>query len=193
LSRSAALTANVRIRNELKAGDIGFLTYLHGKLYAEEQGWDSRVEAYVAGAFSDFVRSRSPRDRIWIVEEHDETRGSVAIIEAPDNKAQLRCFLLHPDLRGRGIGKTLVEDAVDFCRASSYSAVYLWTVSTLVAAARIYRPAGFQKTEEPTQELWEATVRAALRVEVGSPRLISLRRNQERLRTDEDRSPAPKG
>jgi GNAT superfamily N-acetyltransferase len=95
-----------------------------------------------AEAFSDLVRSRSTRDRISGVEEHDETRGSIAIIEAPDNKAQLRCFLLHPDLRGRSIGKTLVEDAVDFCRTSSYSAIYLWTVSTLVAAARIYRSAG---------------------------------------------------
>jgi len=51
-----------------------------------------------AEAFSDFVRSPSTRDRISGVEEHDETRGSIAIIEAPDNKAQLRCFLLHPDL-----------------------------------------------------------------------------------------------
>jgi hypothetical protein len=32
------LPANVSIRNQLKPGDIGYLTYLHGILYANEYG-----------------------------------------------------------------------------------------------------------------------------------------------------------
>ena len=157
-SSTEGFPPNVKTRNELRAGDIGYLTYLHGKLYREEQGWDCRFEAYVAGVLSDFVKSLGKRDRIWIVEEHDAICGSVAIVEAARNEARLRCFLLDPKLRCRGIGRELLLRAVDFCRASGYSAMYLWTVSTLVAASKAYRSVGFHATEEHTHELWGTTL-----------------------------------
>jgi hypothetical protein len=52
----------------------------------------------------------------------------------------------------------LVGTAVDFCRVTDFSAMYLWTVSTLLAARRTYESAGFQKTEEHAHELWGATL-----------------------------------
>lgn len=142
----------------MRPGDIGYLTYLHGVLYAQEQGWDYTFEAYVAAPLAEFARSHNERERIWIVERDGLVAGSVAIVEASKDSAQLRWFLLHPFLRGQGIGRLLAEEALSFCRASGYSRVFLWTVSALEAAARIYRSLGFQMTEENTHELWGATV-----------------------------------
>ena len=62
------LPANIVVRHNLRAGDIGYLTYLHGVLYAEEQGWDHRFEALVADTLGEFGKSDSSRERIWIVE-----------------------------------------------------------------------------------------------------------------------------
>ena len=152
------LPPDIRIRHYLNPGDIGYVTYLHGVLYAEEYGWDHTFEAYVAVPFGEFAKSHSDRERIWIVEKERTVAGSVAIVEASRKEAQLRWLLLHPNLRGQGIGGLLIEEAISFCRASDYSSIFLWTVSALTAAAKLYRSVGFELTEETTRELWSATV-----------------------------------
>jgi N-acetylglutamate synthase-like GNAT family acetyltransferase len=153
-----ATPPNIKIRSRLQPGDIAYLVLLHGTLYAAEHGWDHTFEAYVAGPLAEFAKSHSGRERIWIVERDGEVAGSIAIVEAADNKAQLRWLLLHPDLRGRGIGRTLMEEALSFCRDSRYSLVFLWTVSALTDAAKLYQAAGFRLIEEETHELWGTTV-----------------------------------
>jgi N-acetylglutamate synthase-like GNAT family acetyltransferase len=149
-----SLPTNIRIRHVLKPGDIGYLTYLHGVLYAKEYGWDHTLEAYVAPPLAQFAMSQTDRERIWIVEKDGETAGSIAIVESSKTEAQLRWLLLHPDVRGYGIGRLLVEEAVAFCRESVYSWVFLWTVRGLEAAAHLYESAGFQLTEEKTHRIW---------------------------------------
>jgi N-acetylglutamate synthase-like GNAT family acetyltransferase len=152
------LPPNIGIRHNLKPGDVGYLIYLHGVLYAEEHKWDHTFEAYVAGPLAEFARSHNDRERIWIVEKDGKVAGSVGIVEAAREQAQLRWLLLHPDLRGRGIGRILVEEAVGFCRVSDYSWVFLLTVSALTAAAKLYLSVGFELREETTHQLWGALV-----------------------------------
>jgi N-acetylglutamate synthase-like GNAT family acetyltransferase len=148
----------VGIRHELRPGDIGYLTYLHGVLYAKECGWDHTFEAYVAGPLGEFAKSRTGRERIWIVERGGQVAGSVGIVEASAEEAQLRWLLLHPDLRGHGLGRALIEEAIRFCRNSGYSSVFLWTESALKAAASLYRASGFRLTQEATHEMWGTVV-----------------------------------
>ncbi len=152
------LPANVTIRHDLRPGDIGLVTYLHGTLYAREYGWDHTFEAYVAGPLAEFARLHNERERIWIVEKDGAVAGCMAIVGASDAEAQLRWLLLHPDLRGLGIGRMLVREAIDFCRASGYSSVFLWTVSLLVAATSLYESVGFTMTQEKTSRVWGTVV-----------------------------------
>lgn len=148
------LPPNVSIRHEFKPGDVAFLTHLHGTLYAKDCGWDETFESYVALPLSEFARSRTVREKIWLVENHATIAGSIAIVQASADVAQLRWFLLHPNLRGRGIGRHLMEEALNFCRDTSYRSVHLWTESRLEAAAGLYRSVGFKLTEEKTHKLW---------------------------------------
>jgi len=152
------LPAGVSIRRELKPGDIGYLTYLHGTLYATECGWDHTFEAYVAGPLSEFAKSHTAREQIWLVEKEGTLAGSIAIVQAAQESAQLRWLLLHPDLRGYGLGRILMEEAIRFCRKHGYRSIFLWTESRLTAAANLYRATGFQLTEEKTHELWGTVV-----------------------------------
>ena len=153
------LPGGVSIRNQLKPGDIGYLTYLHGVLYAQEHGWDYTLESYVAVPLSRFALSHTEREQIWIVEKDGLLAGAIAIVEASREEAQLRWLLLQPNLRGLGLGKILVTEAINFCKHHGYSAIFLWTVSSLPAAAHLYQSAGFQLTaENPPAALWGALI-----------------------------------
>lgn len=144
----------ISIRHYLLPGDVGYITYLHAVLYAPLQGWDHTFDSYVAIPLAQFAMRHSPQERIWIVERKGRIAGCAAIVKFSETEAQLRWLLLHPDLRSQGLGRKLVEEALAFSRDAGYSSAFLWTVSTLPAAAGLYRSVGFRETEKVTHELW---------------------------------------
>ena len=143
-----------QIRNDLKPGDMGTIIYLHGVIYEKEYGFDHTFEPYVAEPLSKFVLSQSDRERIWIAEKDKKIVGSVAIVKFSDDQAQLRWLLVHPKFRGSGLGKTLVEKAIQFSKIKKYRSIFLWTLDILPAAAKLYQSSGFEKTDENPCRLW---------------------------------------
>jgi N-acetylglutamate synthase-like GNAT family acetyltransferase len=136
------------LRCDLRPGDLGRLVELHGVVYAAEFGLDHTFEAYVAGTVADIGRRWRPeRDRLWLAEADGRLVGCVAILGRDDDTAQLRWFLVDPSVRGRGLGRSLLDDAIAFCRSADYRSIYLWTVDACVDAARLYLAAGFHRTE----------------------------------------------
>lgn len=150
--------APVTLRTELRPGDIGQVVSFHGRVYAQEYGFDHTFEAYVAGPLAAFVRSGSPRGRVWLAERAGELVGCIAIVECSASVAQLRWYLVDPTARGRGLGTTLLNEALGFCRICGYRSVVLWTVRALTAAAHLYRVAGFALREEKAATLWGVEV-----------------------------------
>ena len=150
--------SSISLRHNLRPGDVGYITYLHGILYAPQQGWDHTFDSYVAIPLAEFAKRIGLRERIWILERAGHIVGSVAIVEFSQEEAQLRWLLLHPDLRGRGLGHRLVEEAMAFAREAGYSSIFLWTVDSLPAAAGLYKSAGFLEQEKVTHELWGSLV-----------------------------------
>ena len=152
------LPRELTIRSTLRPGDIGYITYLHGVMYAADCGWDHTFEAYVAGPLAEFAKSQSDRQRIWIVEKGLTIVGSIAIVQVSNDVAQLRWFLLHPSIRGQGIGRFLMDEAMTFCREKDYSRIILLTEKSLLAAARLYEDYGFVLTEQKTHGLWGSII-----------------------------------
>jgi N-acetylglutamate synthase-like GNAT family acetyltransferase len=153
--REVRMKVEWKIRHHIKPGDIGYLTHLHGILYAKEYGYDQTFEAYVADVLAEFVRSFSPdKDRIWLAEINGRIIGSLAIVGHSKLDAQLRWFLVHPDYRGLGIGKELLKGALQFSTEHKYKTIFLWTTSELTEAGHLYTRFGFIKTEEKTHEIW---------------------------------------
>ena len=148
------------LRHSVKPGDIGQLTYLHGTVYAREYQYDTTFEAYVASGIGDFIQSfKHRKDRIWLAEVNHVLVGSIAIVGRSEREAQLRWYFVHPDHRGHGIGRKLIEQAIRFSKRAGYKTVYLWTTSQLATARHLYLAFGFKKTEEKEHRLWGQRIR----------------------------------
>lgn len=146
---------DIHIRYNLLPGDVGYLIYLHGYLYARESGYNFEFEAYVCKTFYEFLPAYNPaKDRMFLATVNNQIVGSVAILGSSRHLAQLRWFLIHPDYRGKGLGKKLLQEAIDFCREKHYQKVYLMTTSMQGTAIALYKNAGFRKTGEKHLQLW---------------------------------------
>jgi N-acetylglutamate synthase-like GNAT family acetyltransferase len=110
-----------------------------------------RAKSNIVQVMTRFFVHRSGRELIWTAVSNNRITGCVAIVEYSDKEAQLRWFLVHPDLRRRGIGKTLIQEAMTFSKENGYSSVFLWTSDVLLDAANLYRSFGFTMNETKTR------------------------------------------
>jgi N-acetylglutamate synthase-like GNAT family acetyltransferase len=98
------------------------------------------------------------KDGLWIAEMDQKIVGFIAIVAQSKSEGQLRYFLVHPSQRGRGLGRLLLNKALQFAREHGFRTVFLRTVSDLGVAAHLYQSMGFRNTEEQTHRIWGKTV-----------------------------------
>ncbi|HET9306740.1 MAG TPA: helix-turn-helix domain-containing GNAT family N-acetyltransferase [Candidatus Sulfotelmatobacter sp.] len=134
-----------------RPGDMGWVVYREGALYAQEYGFDETFEALVARIVADFLTEFDPkRERCWIAEVNGQNVGHIFLVKHPTepSTAKLRLLLVEPSARGLRLGSVLVEECVNVARSVGYKKITLWTQSILVAARHIYQKAGFRLVEE---------------------------------------------
>lgn len=142
------------IRAGLRPGDLGAIVQLHGEYYHRHNGFDTTFEPYVAMPLSELVLRQNPRERVWLVEAQGTVKGCIAIADSGGNIAQLRWFLVDESLQGQGLGRRLIDLAVEFARGQGYQSIVLWTVDMQEKAIRLYQQQGFALVEEKSHRLW---------------------------------------
>lgn len=139
---------DISIRTELRPGDLGYVTYMHGALYHREYNYGLQFENYVSKGLCEFHEKYNPeRSRIWACEHNEQMIGFLLLMDR-GHAAQLRYFLIEPEYRGIGLGSKLMNLYMDFLRECGYAESYLWTTHELSTAASLYKRHGFQLTEE---------------------------------------------
>lgn len=136
-------------------GVVGDIAALHARHYAASHGFGAVFEAKVARELGEFLaRPARGGDFFRAVEVEGRALGSIALEDEGDGLGHLRWFILDAGLRGSGMGRRLLAEALAHAKASGLTRVYLWTLDGLPAAARLYAEAGFVEIERLTAEQW---------------------------------------
>ena len=153
--KSKIKNPRVTIRNKLKPGDAGTLIALHGELYKKECGYNQIFEGYVCKTFYEaLVKEDRSHDKYWIAEADEKIIGSIAIIDQGQGACQLRWLLVLPEYRGRGLGKKLFNEAMDYASSGLFERIFLETTKSQSQAIEIYRKAGFVEKQSNETNDW---------------------------------------
>jgi GNAT superfamily N-acetyltransferase len=142
-------------------GVIGSITTLHARYYHDHWGFDRSFEIQVGSELCEFIRGFDPsRDGFWAARKGGEFAGAVALDGslAETEGARIRWFIVDPRCHGTGIGRDLLNQAMNFCRQKAYAKVYLWTFKGLDTARALYERHGFELTLEETVSQWGAVI-----------------------------------
>lgn len=167
IDRQSVWQAMVMIRNKLSdandvitirpftQSDIEYVISRHKTLYYAERHLSGTFSAYVDEIVYRFVDHFNPRtDCLNILECNGVPAGSIAIAKAEDATAQLRFFMLEPEMRQRGYGNRLMDMALDFCREKGYKKVFLLTITAQVIARHVCETHGFHKVSSTDKSEW---------------------------------------
>ncbi len=150
----------IEVRNSLGPGDAGRVIMFHGEIYGREHNLGPKFEGYVAytvGKFAEGYDASADTQRIWLASPAGsrDLAGCCALLDAGEQGAQFRWFLVDPAYRGAGLGRNLVMQAVEFARNAGYPRIFLYTSDFLPPAAKLYLSLGFSLAEQHPYTGWE--------------------------------------
>lgn len=95
---------------------------------------------------------RQPRSVYWVVEADGEIAGGgglAPLAGAEPGLCELQKMYFMPVLRGQGLAKRLVLDALAFARTQGFTHCYLETTACLNQAIALYEHLGFEHIDGP--------------------------------------------
>jgi GNAT superfamily N-acetyltransferase len=158
---------SVEIVTGYRPGAIGAMTALHARYYSANWGFGLYFEAVVASELATFLmRFDAATDGIWLALSGSEIVGSIVVDggepEAKTLGAHLRVFIVDETLQGQGVGRDLLQRAVDFCDRAGYCRSYLSTFEGLDDARKLYERAGYRLVEQQRDATWGVEVNEQL-------------------------------
>jgi putative acetyltransferase len=84
----------------------------------------------------------------WVARLDGRVVGSVGVERLPDGRAELHRLYLDATLRGRGVGRALVEAVLAWCRRAGIAHLTLWSDTRFERAHGLYEGMGFAQTGE---------------------------------------------
>jgi len=144
-----------RVLPALLPGVLSASVALQTQYYARDHAFGVDFETgRMADVAAFLARYEAARDGVWAVVDRGAVQGTLVIDGGGDpDCAQLRWFILADGLQGKGMGRRLMQAAMDFC-APRYARVRLGTFSALHAARHLYESFGFRKVYEMPSTEW---------------------------------------
>jgi GNAT superfamily N-acetyltransferase len=130
-----------------RPADAPAVIALIARVFAEYGfSWDPAVE--VPDLFDLDRHYGEARGAFWVARLDGQVVGSVGVERLAEGRAELHRLYLDAGLRGRGVGRALVEVVFDWCRAGGISQLVLWSDTRFDRAHRLYEGMGFTRSGE---------------------------------------------
>jgi len=152
---NSAAPGALEIRTQLRCGDLGRIVELHGTVYEPLDGFGIRFEAFVGRTIAEFMLDNDAGGQIWLAERDGRLVGCTAIVLRENQRGQLRWVVVDPSERGRGLGKQLVNAAINYCREKDCKKLFLETTNGLPESQTLYESLGFTVTSNSEEPLWD--------------------------------------
>ena len=159
------MSSDITTRHDLRVGDLGRIIALHGEAYEMLPGFGLTFEAFVARTIAEYYLDAGGAGRIWLAERDGRLVGCTAMVLRDGGLGQLRWVLVDQSARGIGLGKDLVNRALDHARDNACATVFLDTTDGLPESQRLYETLGFEVVSDVREELWDG-VRPLIRMEL---------------------------
>jgi putative acetyltransferase len=93
----------------------------------------------------------SKNSQYWVIEKEGEILGGsgIAPLAGESSVCELQKMYFLPELRGKGLGRTLAVKCFKEARKMGFSQIYLETTDNLAEAIALYRSLGFQMVDKP--------------------------------------------
>ncbi|WP_321789064.1 helix-turn-helix domain-containing GNAT family N-acetyltransferase [Paraburkholderia sp. J94] len=141
-------------------GCIGDIASLHARFYAAHWGFGAFFEQRVATELAAFAGALPATGKaLWLYVENGRALASLAIDgDTATGIAHLRWFIVDDSLRGSGVGRQLMTQAMQFVDELGFTETYLWTFKGLHAARHLYESFGFGLVSEAEGDQWGTQV-----------------------------------
>ena len=77
--------------------------------------------------------------------------NSSAIVRAKENECEMHLLGVSPSYRGHGLGRKLVNKAIELAKDNHWSKMILWTQKPMKEAQKLYESYGFIRTGKMTK------------------------------------------
>ena len=100
-----------------------------------------------AGYDADLTRIRGsyflPGGAFWVLEDDHQVVGTIAIVPVSTTEVEIKRVYLDPSLRGQGLGRALVEHALNWASTHGHTRVRLWSDVKFTRSHVMYERLGF--------------------------------------------------
>lgn len=141
--------ADGMIIRDVEPHDIAWITRVHQQHYSQVEGFDEGFNDAVSSAIERFYSHQNTLiDRAFLLQVNQQPAGCLFCQSVDTTTARLKLFFLDAPLRGKGLGRDLLNHALQHIRAAGRKKVLVSTYSAHEAACALYRRSGFSVIEE---------------------------------------------
>jgi GNAT superfamily N-acetyltransferase len=139
-----------------KDGDANRILVLMREVFIDELGWDRAFIIDAAYSLKEMLEQNKPgRDFFQVCRAEKKIVGVLFVLDVGGGTAFIRWLVVRKDFRGRGLGRELLDRALDFSGRAGFHRVRLVTVFELSWAREFYLRAGFREVARRSDILWK--------------------------------------